>query len=302
MRPPILTHSEILSANSHLAVDTPGHYPRELFRTVSSRVDTHLDIVIAKRESTCTFDAMTRRCVTSGLRRANKQPGQWGTAWCNYEKPAKTAGTHCGTLPLLSALSIPSPADGGGCWVFFRGIYDTRSPRWHFHRTADPTMDHSTRERANHSYANGLSRQVQGQPPPPERVSAASRDSRTWHVYTRKNIYADRRTQRRGQNRASLRAYIYPLDSRRRGDQEGRARKTISGLRHCTAGGQRQSRQRADSSPILNLADRVPALRFRLCEQIHSRVKSLAADVCFFFLSHAISKGELKSQMCTQTG
>lgn len=135
-------------------------------------------------------------------------------------------------------------------------------------------------------------------------------DSRTRHAYTRKNVYAAapctrRTTAHRDANKTGLvlRAYIYPLDSRRRGDQEGRARKTISGLRHCAAGGQRQSsrpRQRADSSSILNPADQVPALRFRALRAIpFPRKITLAADVCFFFPSHNISKGKLKSQMCT---
>lgn len=95
---------------------------------------------------------------------------------------------------------------------------------------------HSTRERANHSYANGLSRQVQGQPPPPPEQWASLAgftDATRIHAqkYIRDPIYAitHRDTDK---TRLVLRAYIYPLDFRQRGDQEGRARKTISGLRH----------------------------------------------------------------------
>lgn len=161
-------------------------------------------------------------------------------------------------------------SDGGGaCWVFFRGIYDTWSPRWHFHRTADPTMDHSTpleRVRtipmltAFHAKCRGSRRLQSG-----ERPRAV--DSQTRHAYTRKNIRGpctrpSHTVWRRDKTGLVLRAYIYPLDDAGTKRDEHEKPFPASDI----APGQRQNsrRQRADSSPILNLTDRVPALRFRL--------------------------------------
>lgn len=167
----------------------PSHYPRELFRTVSSHSILSIPILtLTWKESTCAFDATMRRRVTSSLRHANSSRDN-GTRRSITTRISRAIGKHCGTLPLLFALSIPRSFRRrrwwSALWVFFRRIYDTWRPRWHFHRTADPTMDHSTPlERANHSYANGLSRQVQGQPPPPKRWASLAVDSQTRHTYT----------------------------------------------------------------------------------------------------------------------
>lgn len=121
-------------------------------------------------------------------------------------------------------------------------------------------------------------------------------DSQTRHAYMRKNICY--RTQRHRQNQASLAGiYLPSWLSTARGP---RGTSTKNHFRPPTPmvptdGGQRQSsnRQRADSSSILNLADRVPVLRFQLCEKICFRVKSFLyfrSDIC----SHDINKDKLK--------
>lgn len=142
---------------------------------------------------------MTRRRVTSGLRRANSSRYNGVRHGVTTRNP-RTAGTHCGTFPLLSALSILPLAPLGPTTAARRGSVLGVLSRYIRHLEFPMALPpngwpdngplHSTRERANHSYANGLSRQVQGQPPPPERGERSWLDSQTRHAHARKNIYA----------------------------------------------------------------------------------------------------------------
>lgn len=163
---------------------------------------------------------------------------------------------------------------------------------------------HSTRESANHSYANGLSRQVQGQPPPPERWASPGcrfTDATRIHAqkYTRTVYAAIAHSVTPGQNRASL-AGIY-LPSWLSTTRGPRGTSTKNHFRPPTS---RPASDRAavDKEPILRRysTSRIEFQRyaFGFSLEIHSRVKSLSRfrpTACLPFLFHDISKDKLKS-------